>query len=122
MKNNGRFRKKLNALFGGMYVMWAVMSGSGILNSVAEVQAADVKAMAQNIDKSVVSDITIDGDLSEWSAMDSFEVSESGLSEWKMTMSEDKSMLYFCFGGTAVSEWDQNYICKLFIINHKTSK
>lgn len=99
--------------------MAAVVSMVGTLYSGTPVYAADT---SNKDNKSDISQITIDGELSEWEAMESLKVAEGNVEEWKLALSEDRSRLYFCFGGTAVTQWDTGYIWNLLEITYSDGK
>lgn len=97
MKGNEKMKKVLVALLSGIYVVSAVVMGTNYVSATG-VETAD---NAQRI--------TIDGNVSEWAAMESLEVADGSVSEWKMAKSEDGSVLYLCFSGIATTQWDSHY-------------
>lgn len=93
---NMKLKRKLVKTIGCIYTMATVLSVSNFVYAADETENK--------------MDIVIDGDLRDWKAMDALSVSDnSKVSEWKAAKSQDGKTLYFCFTGTAVTEWDSAY-------------
>lgn len=65
--------------------------------------------------------ITLDGELVDWKNVSAQASSDGYIEEWKVATDEDET-LFFCFTGTATSEWDSGYQWKTLSItqNGKT--
>ncbi len=62
--------------------------------------------------------IVIDGNIDEWRTMAAQSVEDGSVDSWKIAKSEDGSMLYICYNGIAVTEWDSTYIYDLIEIEY----
>ncbi len=119
MKKGKKIRDKMICILGGIYVAWSVLAC--VQPVYAKEAAADDGAAGTTVsDTRQLSDpsIVIDGDLSEWRAMESIAVADGSVAEWKLAKSADGSMLYFCFGGTAKTEWDTTYLWDILNITY----
>lgn len=87
--------------------------------TVAPTQAATQAPTQAVLTPITIDAISIDGDVSEWKAMNSMPVGDGSVSEWKVTKSSNGSMLYLCFSGIASTEWDTSYIWKFLTISYE---
>lgn len=53
--------------------------------------------------------IAIDGDMSDWAEVAARSSGASNVDSWKVAFSPDKNMLYFCYTGSASTEWDYGF-------------
>jgi uncharacterized protein (TIGR04145 family) len=63
--------------------------------------------------------ISVDGKLNEWKAVNAIQSSKSGISQWKVAKSSDGSLLYFCFEGTASTQWYGAYMWESLSISYE---
>lgn len=96
-------KKVIGALLSGIYLMSAVGVGSQFAYA----------AEAEN------AGIIVDGDVSEWEAVESLEVSDGSVDQWKLVQSDDGSTLYMAYSGVAMNQWDQAYIWDMVTITYE---
>lgn len=119
MKNGKKIRDRIVCVLGGIYVAWTVLACVQSVYAKEYEAGSDVAVVTSDIaEKAVDSSIIIDGDVSEWRAMESIEVADGSVAEWKLAKSADESMLYFCFSGTARTEWDTTYLWNILNITY----
>ena len=53
--------------------------------------------------------IAIDGDMSDWAEVASRSSGASNVDSWKVAFAPDKNILYFCYTGSASTEWDYGF-------------
>ncbi len=61
--------------------------------------------------------ISVDGKLNEWKAVNAIQSAKSGISQWKVAKSSDGSFLYFCFEGTASTQWYGAYMWEILSVS-----
>ncbi len=78
-----------------------------------EEETENLQTMIQNFSldhlSSVNGDIAVDGDLSDWAEVKKYTSNASNVDSWKVAFSPDGNTLYFCYTGTATTEWDYGF-------------
>jgi uncharacterized protein (TIGR04145 family) len=115
MKCAGERKNKVISVAAGCVL--ALTTVLSVVQPVSTAAAAETTDTAKAEETAV--EVTVDGDLSDWKAVDELKSKDSDIESWKLAKSNDGKTLYLAFSGKAVSQWDGKYNYKTLSVKRK---